>query len=384
MAEPITMAVLGAWVGTSALAGFIGGRTDYIACSALAQLRARFTEPKNHDIAKGLVKALGRSLVDFFQTLDRHVQEGGHKHICGVMTRVAKEVMSTSLEDTGEPPLHDIQESMLTLLSGKQNVRTIELVENLTTSVWSWLSLKAKLGFPDKHLELFDQVHDAFARGRSDVLPWSEYFRKHLAEIVKTENRFKAILDTSMLAELHEKMNWYDQVVSCLLDPGLEQTLWDHADRTRMTIHLLRDGIGLAGVPKEADRVIIKRNQKFRLSVITEKRGEGLLLQKANGSWYVTTIKTANEDPREQRIVSVDGNQIELPVDSYLQELDDDFGFREFIFVLADNLLEIDFLVRRNRSTALSVGDAYKLAAFVDDRAASIDVLVAECFFIRD
>jgi hypothetical protein len=108
------------------------------------------------------------------------------------------------------------------------------------------------------------------------------------------------------------------------------------------------------------------------------------LLQKANGSWYVTTIKTANEDPREQRIVSVDGNQIELPVDSYLQELDDDFGFREFIFVLADNLLEIDFLVRRNRSTALSVGDAYKLAAFVDDRAASIDVLVAECFFIRD
>ena len=383
-----------AWLGTAALSGFVGGRSDAISCNALERLTALIKQPDNHDIVKGLVRSLFESLTDFFSAAERLNPFPGLDARLAELSDVAADNPDSVMDLS--PPLERLVVALSTGLSeflartdGEASRQGIE--DSLSAAVVDWLATETNEPVPPLLAELIQ--HGGKLNGH-DLQSWSDYFRIRVGELIKQRHsRFREILSIQFAASNNqlakESLKGLQETRLSLerLTAASQAPAWDQlvAASTQQCELLTRSTGTRIALPVARPLPGVQLGQQFQLRFEVSQRSNGFLVQRFASQWYPTPIKsTVALSTGTLFTADVYQGQARFPTDTYLVENNPNHvGPRLFVIVCTSEPFPETVIEALHHHEILNNVDLNQIAEFIANLPeTSRQVFTCECEFV--
>lgn len=381
------MIPLFAWIGAAAAGGFIGGRVDWLSCTAMKGLRDSLIRPENHDLAKGLVRALIRAMGTFLHDLEKANPFDGLNNVIAECEHMINHV------DEEDPPhslqrlvaiLQDNLSGFLALVDSDERMSQRGDVEDqIVKSVAAWLTGQLGAELPSHFLQV---INLGIHTDKGAAEPLASHIRLHLGEEIKDENgRFRHILQMELAAatnvSIQENIILTKDVLTLLSSlttvsdaPRWETFLLKNA--MPMTVEVDQGGQFGLGVLDDPNRIKVAVEQGYVFSAaVSSSATSVVLLQEHAGIWYPMQLRSSPQQTsdflsrrRHERILQLEDDVTRFPRKGWFRERNSAHtGLHRFALLTLKNRLskqiENLFLVR----SAFSFSDLQSIGEYLDE-----------------
>ncbi len=354
------------WLGLTIIEAFIGNRAEQLSSQGFNKLKDAFVEPRNHDIVKAIAISLFKSLRQFFEQLSVVNQFGSLKDVI-LDCQQAIESLGDIQPDRaiGEFDNQLIQEvsNFVTPFFARAEYEaealSREMAEDaIVSGVVSYLQKKS--GITDVGL-LTRCIRQGYGSGSIDVEPWINSFRKYLSAEIKSNSRFRDILQTEMIAGTYTNSQNLQVTTDSILDILTELTCdagYSFSrllkERGQTALLTYESAIDLA-TRANAQLPVVHLDEHFGLEILNPfEPGAYFGLQESKGRWF------ADDIPHSPLRL---GRQV-VP-ETYLVEADpSDQGNRQYVVLIFDG--ELPYEVREiMQSTSIGETGMRKLVSIL-------------------
>lgn len=281
---------------TYAWQGICGNRADWLMCRGLQQLKElllkEYEAPVNHDVVQGLIASFFGAMHDAARQLATIASVAEETEFVARLTTLLKD--GVDVDPSKEKKLLDALTHNLTAILAMGETGKIQrgqVSEKVAKAALSWIEAEVGEAMPPSLEAVF--LHGGRRNGAA-LQSWTQFYRGRVAELIKTNVRFRSIVDSHHLAAMAEEQKEQRAKLANVAE-WVKPSTWPayvdmHAvEKPDFVSRNVSGGISFSYVD-DPSNVDITADAPFYLRIESQSTEQAVLLEGYRGEWQVVPL----------------------------------------------------------------------------------------------